>query len=318
MELYGTLGPACQSPALLEGLFLAGMTGVRLNLSHTTLKSSEGQLNDLFKAGASAGIAPKLLIDLQGAEMRIGALSAPLTLREGACVSIPLDKGILSACEKGDLISLDDGKLLVQAEAPEESSLYCRVLRGGLLGSRKSIVIQGKTVLLPALTEQDEKALKELKDYNVSGVMVPFARAKKDLLLIRSRLKGQNVLVLAKIESRAGLEKLPELLEECDQCVIARGDLGNAVGLPCLPAVQKNIAKECKAAGRPFIVATELLSSMVGKAVPTRAEVSDIFNAVLDGAAGLMLTNETAVGQYPVAAMDCLFKTAAEGLAYLG
>ena len=212
---------------------------------------------------------------------------------------------------------LDDGRLLVQVTAAETDALTCTVLRGGVLQSRKSIAAPGLTVPSPTLTEEDLQNLKIAKQCGVTGVMLPFVRGAEDIRTLRRALQdagADGIRIFAKIENLTGVQALPELLPLVDEVVIARGDLGNAMPLWELPRCQKQLSAACRAAGVPFMVVTQMLDSMCSRAVPTRAEVSDIYNAVLDGAASVMLTGETAAGQYPVQAMEYLVRTARTAL----
>ena len=318
-DIYGTLGPACADADTLEQMFRNGMTGVRLNLSHVTLRQAAVQVEALKIAAARCEKQPKLLIDMQGPELRIGALPQALPLAEGQTVALgeelPLPKAVLEALEPGQELLLDDGKLLLRCE----TAVRARVVRGGMLQSRKSVALPGKNVRLPALTESDRENIAVAKDYGVTGVMQPFVRCPEDLRAVREALDaagGENIRLFAKIESREGLEDLPELMDESDEIVIARGDLGNAMPLWQLPAAQKHIAALCRAAGKPFMVVTQMLASMERSPVPTRAEVSDIFNAVLDGAASVMVTGETAVGRFPAETIEFLTKTVLEAEKY--
>ena len=306
IDIYGTLGPACSDAATLEEMLRLGMTGVRLNLSHVTLPESAPLVEALREAGRRAGVQPKLLIDMQGPELRIGKLPAPLKLREGESVSpaaLHLPEAVLSCLTPGQELLLDDGKLLLVSEGDT-----LRVLRGGTLQSRKSAALPGREIRLPALTESDRGNLAVAKDYGVTGVMQPFVRSREDLEEVRAALP-EGLRLFAKIESLAGVEQLPALMEAADEIVIARGDLGNAVPLWELPVLQKRISAACRRKGVPFMVVTQMLASMEHSAVPTRAEVCDICNAVMDGAASVMVTGETAVGEYPVEVIRYLANT---------
>lgn len=198
---------------------------------------------------------------------------------------------------------LDDGAMLLEVTAPRRA----RVLRGGTLGSRKGLTVEGLEYEAPPLTPRDCENLRAARDFGVTAVMQSFTRSARDIAAVRSALGGEaGIRVFAKVESREGVEAMPELLPASDMIVIARGDLGAAFGIYALPPLQKRLAAACRAAGAPFMVVTQLLYSMQQNPVPTRAEVSDIYNAVLDGAAALMLTNETAAGKYPAEAMRAL------------
>ena len=309
VDVYGTLGPACASADVLEDMLRQGMTGVRLNLSHVTLPEAAPMVEALREAGRRCGCTPKLLIDMQGPELRICSLPAPIELREGETVPLSfVPAPIREVIGAGQEILLDDGKLLLRAADGEKA----RVLRGGTLASRKSIALPGLDLHLPPLTAADRDNLALAREYGVTGVMQPFVRCRADLQALREALDengGAAIRIFAKIENREGVAHLEELLPAADEIVIARGDLGNSGPLWELPALQKTIAAACRSAKKPFMVVTQMLASMERSPVPTRAEVSDIFNAVLDGAASVMLTGETAVGAYPVDAIRYLAQT---------
>lgn len=321
MDIYGTIGPSCTDPEILEQMFRAGMTGMRINLSHTTLIESSDKIRMIQKAAAHAGTKTELLIDLQGPELRIGKLNHPLSIEEGQRVrlgdgGIPVPASVLSAIRPHDELLLDDGKLLLRADGDNE---VC-VIRGGLLESRKSIAIVGRSIDAPALTQQDRENIRRASDVGVSAVMQPFVRSREDLIEVRQALDdcgSRDIRLFAKIENLAGIHNLTEFFGYADEIVIARGDLGNAVPLWTLPAVQKEIAEKCRAAKVPFMVVTQMLASMEQRPVPTRAEVSDIFNAVLDGAGSVMVTAETAIGAYPVEAIRYMANTVRAALEYL-
>ena len=324
LEIYGTLGPSCRNVETLEQMLNLGMTGLRLNLSHITLAEAEPLLEALQQASQRAGIRPQLLIDMQGPEIRVGVMSSPTHLIEGKNIllnqrgGIPLPKVVTDVLEPGVELWMDDGKLRVEVfEA--NGGLRGRVIRGGVLLSRKSVAVPGCQLWLPALTESDRENLRSAKDYGVTGVMQPFVRSREDLEAVRAELNEngcEGVRLFAKIENRVGLEQLEELLPACDEIVIARGDLGNAVPLWELPRVQKEIAALCRSRGKAFMVVTQMLASMEHSPVPTRAELSDIFNAVLDGAASVMVTGETATGKWPVETIRYLTETVRQAEAY--
>ena len=324
MEIYGTLGPACHSKEILTSMFRAGMTGMRLNLSHTALRESSPLIDTFHAAAEEAGVIPKLLIDMQGPELRIGALSHDVTLRDGEMVTlgeggIPIPDCVLSAVRPGSSILLDDGKILLVAERTCGNHLQAAVMRGGILSGRKSIAIPGEEISRPAMTEMDLANIADARMFGVTGIMQPFVRSRDDLITVRRALSKagcSNIRLFAKIENLDGVRKIDELLPWADEIVIARGDLGNAVPLWTLPAVQKDLAEKCRHFGTPFMVVTQMLASMEKNPVPTRAEVSDIFNAVLDGASSVMVTGETAVGQYPVEVIDFLARTVREAQKY--
>ena len=312
-DIYGTLGPACSDEDTLMAMLQSGMTGVRLNLSHTTLADAAPQIRRVLALAERCGVSVRLLTDLRGPELRVGPLKAPVELLRGDAVrlgpgGLPVPEAVLPHLRPGQRVLLDDGKLLLTVTGGRDA----RVDRGGVLRSRKSLALEGVEVTAPALTAEDREDLALAGALGVTGVMQPFVRGAADLREVRAAMEAAgcpHLRLLAKIENRAGAEKLPELLTECDEIVIARGDLGNAVPLWELPGLQKRIAAVCRAAGVPFMVVTQMLASMESRPVPTRAEVSDVFNAVLDGAASVMLTGETAAGAYPAEAMAYMVKT---------
>ena len=341
LDIYGTIGPACRETAVLQKMFEAGMTGIRLNLSHVTLEESAPLIENLHKAAAEAGVSPQLLIDMQGPELRAGRME-PLPLHEGETVflgnrcnapgsttdsdtthdvgnlqplpKVPVPDSIVPFLAEGQEVLLDDGKILLEVSAQTEGGAFCRIIRGGTLTGRKSIALPGVSIRTPTMTETDLANIRVAKEYGVTAVMQPFVRDRQDIETVRQALLeagAGDIRIFAKIENMDGVKCLDELLPVSDEIVIARGDLGNAVPLWELPAVQKMIAEKCRNAGVPFMVVTQMLASMEKSAVPTRAEVSDIFNAVLDGASSVMVTGETAVGQYPVDVISYLAKTAA-------
>lgn len=324
VEIYGTLGPACRAQETLTAMFRAGMTGLRLNLSHTGLAAAEEVLAQVREAAERCGVRPRLLIDMQGPELRVGILPASLPLEAGAQVllgeDIPLPPEVPPLLTPGQEVLLDDGKLLLRVLEPREGGALAAVERGGLLRSRKSLALPGRDLRLPAMTAMDRANLLLAKDCGVTGVMQPFVRSREDLEEVRQALDaagGQDIRLFAKIESLEGTVNLEKLLPAADEIVIARGDLGNTGPLWKLPALQKSISAACRHEKKPFMVVTQMLASMEQNPVPTRAEISDIFNAVLDGASSVMVTGETAVGKYPVEVIRYLANTVREAEEYL-
>lgn len=368
VKIYGTLGPACQDEKILTEMFALGMTGMRLNLSHVTLAESGELIGKMKQAAESCGVKPQLLIDLQGPELRTGAVAEPILLKNEEIVEIcaAADQKVVEFLEKnreeltetadkkknsesslvqnrtsaqrmparielpditipylipGQEILLDDGKIhLKVVENPENRKMgsgekrryFAKVLWGGLLKSRKSAAFPGAKINSPTLTKADLENIRLAKEMGVTGVMQPFVRGREDLECVKNALQeagAEEVKLFAKIENLDGVRKLEELLPGADEIVIARGDLGNAVHLWDLPSVQREISQKCLATGKPFMVVTQMLASMERNPVPTRAEVNDIFHAVLDGASSVMVTGETAAGDYPVEVIRYLVNT---------
>lgn len=322
----------------------------RIQTAHRIYREKQrqsGQEKERSDRG-NMSVKPEILMDLQGPELRIGTLEQEKEVREGDYVllctdpalspqkksgmentetrcSIPVPELLFSYLKDGTELLLDDGKLLLQVEKTAEVaykttsySIKCRVLRGGMLKSRKSIAVPGVAIDTPTLTACDLDNISQAQKYGITGVMLPFVRGKEDLIALSDALRrvgtpdaqGKNAIrIFAKIENMDGVRRLPELLPYCDEIVIARGDLGNAMPLWELPVVQEEIAAYCRKNNKPFMVVTQMLASMEHAPVPTRAEVSDIFRAVNSGASSVMVTGETAAGEYPVEVMEYLANT---------
>lgn len=325
MNIYGTLGPACCNVQTLERMLRAGMAGARLNLSHCSIDEAAPMIASLHEAAGNVGVRAELLIDMQGPELRIGSLGTPMELAAGECLTlgasaVPVPEAVLPHLLPGQELLLDDGKILARVTENRGDRAEATVLRGGVLRGRKSICLCGVYIETPVLTGMDLENIKKAADYGVTWLMQPFVRRREELEAVRSALDekgGENIRIMAKIESVEGVENIGQIIPACDEICIARGDLGNALGLCELPAAQKRLAAQCRAAGRDFTVVTQMLHSMEKSPIPTRAEMSDIFNAVLDGAASLMLTGETAVGAYPVEAVEYLVSCARTAEAYI-
>lgn len=325
MNIYGTLGPACSSVQTLERMLAAGMTGVRLNLSHCGIDEAAPMIEALHQAAENLGVKAELLIDMQGPELRIGALDRPMELREGDTFTlgaggVPVPDAVLPHLLPGQDILLDDGKILARVRENRGQAALAAVLRGGILQGRKSICLCGVYVQTPVLTGMDIENIRKAAAYGVTWLMQPFVRRAQELEAVRAALDengGKGIHIMAKIESIEGVENISEIIGACDEICIARGDLGNALGLCQLPAAQKKLSALCREAGRDFTVVTQMLYSMEKSPIPTRAEMSDIFNAVLDGAASLMLTGETAVGAYPAEAVEYLVRCARAAEEYM-
>ena len=315
MRYYATLGPSCCDTAALSALLRRGVTGFRLNLSHTPLAARTDWIAALHEAERKTGLRAQLMIDLRGPEVRIGDMPVPLPLAEGAAVTlgadIPVDGDVLNALRPGMTVLLDDGAMALTVV----DGGVCRVTRGGTLTGHKSLTLEGVDLRRPALCEADLADLSQAAALGVNAVMQPFVRSADDLRVVRQTMAENGLAdaeLFAKVENQPGLDALPDWLALCDVVTIARGDLGSSLPLERLPAAQKRIAPLCRSRGKPFLVVTQLLHSMIDHPSPTRAEVLDIYNAVLDGADCLMLTGETAQGRYPLESADWLIRVAQE------
>lgn len=339
-KVYGTVGPACCDTEILKQLFEKGMTGIRINLSHVNLSEVTSWIENIREAYAVVKKTnpnqPELemLIDLIGPEMRLGELPSERKLNEGDKLTVmaegktnlfdptelALPRPVFDKLEVGTSILIDDGKILLEVEEKRSRAAECVVVRGGTLYSEKSVAIPGVTFETPTLKDSDIVNIRQAKAYGITGVMLPFVRGKEDLGNLRGALEevdAADMRVYAKIENEVGVQKIEELLPFCDEIVIARGDLGNSIPTWELPVVQAKIANICNKAGVPFMIATQMLASMEHAAVPTRAEASDIYRAVSEGAASVILTGETAAGKYPVESIDFMVKTIKAAEAYV-
>ncbi|MFR4351359.1 MAG: pyruvate kinase [Roseburia sp.] len=329
-KIYGTIGPACHQTDTLVRLFEKGMTGIRINLSHSSLDEAKEWIDNIHEAYKLCGGNPEILMDLRGPELRIGKLSSVRRWEVGEVMTlvgegannlfdpaeIPVPQLILPFLVADREVMMDDGRILLKVEEQfrdkNKVAAKCSVVRGGILKSGKSIALTSSKLYPPTLTESDLHNISRIKRYGITGVMLPFVRNKEDLENLKQNLKKYEVeetRIFAKIENMDGVKCIEELLPHCDEIVVARGDLGNAIPLWELPVVQERIAGICRAQNKPFMVVTQMLASMEESAVPTRAEVSDIFRAVREGAASVMLTGETAAGRYPVEAMMYMANT---------
>ncbi len=320
-QIYATFGPACKEEQILKEMIKAGMTGMRLNLSHTTLLESEDYIYAYQKVAKECGVKPQILIDMQGPELRIGNLQEAICLKEGEEIIlakeevIPIPEIVIRETFIEDELLLDDGKIKMKVIEVRNDFLKAVVLRGGVLYGRKSIKNINRNIKMPVLTEHDIENIRLAKKYGITALMQPFVLNGEDLDYVRRVLKqydAEDIFIFAKIENRIGVRNLEQILPNADVLIIARGDLGNDIPLWELPRVQKEIEIICKKYNKPYIVVTQMLASMEQNPVPTRAEVSDIFHAVYHGAYGVMITGESAIGKYPVEAVSYLVNTAKE------
>jgi len=318
-RIIATLGPAVADPGVLQRLLAAGTDAVRLNFSHGTHEDHARSIVRLREAAAGLGRPVAIIADLCGPKLRTGPLAAgPVELREGepftlTARDVPGDAHetglswpeLARDVRVGDALLLDDGALELSVESTDGTDVRCRVVRGGLLGARKGINLPHTPVSAPALTQKDRADLAFGLSQGIDAVMLSFVRRPEDLQETRAlmRAAGADALLYAKIERAEAVARVDALLPHCDGIVVARGDLGVEIPLEGVPPAQKLLIDKALQAGKLCITATQMLKSMVESSRPTRAEVSDVANAVLDGSDGLLLTEETAAGRYPVEAV---------------
>jgi pyruvate kinase len=326
-----TIGPACSEPDVLEKLVQAGMDLARLNFSHGTHSGHLGSLREIRRLSKKFSQPVAVIQDLSGPKIRTGEIfSGELSLQPGAVVRltgrkmkgggdiIPVTYNSLARdVERGDRILLADGDIELRVERRDARDVFCKVVAGGMLGERKGVNIPARNLRLKPLTKRDHKDLNFGLSHGVDMVALSFVRSAKDIRSLKRIISraGRDTPVIAKIEKPEAVERIDEIIEEADGLMVARGDLGVEIPLEDVPAVQKLLIRKANAAGKPVITATQMLRSMKDSKRPTRAEVADVANAVLDGTDALMLSEETAVGRYPVEAVRMMDRIAraAEG-----
>jgi pyruvate kinase len=317
-----TLGPSSTEPAVLRKMALAGMDVARLNFSHGDEATHRGTVRLVRQIARATGRQIALLQDLQGPKIRTGRLAAPLVrLVRGKEVmltarsvvgderTIPVSHPeIIEAAQHGDRVLLSDGMIELRVVEPDGTAARCRVVRGGLLGERKGVTIPGRALQLPALTEKDREDLALGAELGFDWVALSFVRTASDIEACKRELEslGWRVPVIAKLEKAEAIRNLRAILRVVDGVMVARGDLGVELALGEVPAVQKDIIHRANRAGVPVITATEMLESMITSNRPTRAEASDVANAIWDGTDAVMLSAETSTGAHPVDAVRAM------------
>jgi pyruvate kinase len=322
-KIVCTLGPASSSREMIRALVAAGLDMARINMSHGSQESHARTIDLVREAGREVGRPLAVLADLAGPKIRVGDLAAPIELTPGQRVvfvpegsesdgEIPTTYADLARdLRPGNQVLLDDGLLELKAVASEGERAILTVVRGGELRQRKGINLPGVEVGAPSLTPKDEDDLRFALDRGVEYLGLSFVRRAQDVARVQQLAQGR-ALVIAKIEKARALDAIEEILEEADGVMVARGDLGVELPFEQVPLAQKRIIQAANFSGRPVITATQMLESMIEHPRPTRAEASDAANAVLDGSDALMLSGETAVGRYPVQAVEALVRVASE------
>ncbi|HEX6939348.1 MAG TPA: pyruvate kinase [Longimicrobiales bacterium] len=322
-KVVATVGPATASRDMIMALARAGVDVFRLNLAHGTAEAHGEVVRYVRDAGRAIGKPIAILADLAGPKIRIGRLPEPVPLVDGAGVVLaPEDhaaagelpttyRPLARDVSPGDRILLDDGLLELRVEDVDPPRVFCRVIRGGLLRSGKGMNLPGVQVSAPALTEKDLHDLEFAIDAEVDYIGLSFVQRAEDILDLRSRIPD-GLLIVAKIEKDTALENIEPILVASDAVMVARGDLGVELPFEQVPMAQKKIIQLANLYGRPVITATQMLESMIEAPRPTRAEASDVANAVFDGTDAIMLSGETAVGKYPVLAVEAMVRIAGE------
>jgi pyruvate kinase len=328
-KIVATIGPASDSPAMIRKLMLAGMNVARLNFSHGNYADHSQRIQRLREASAALDLPLMLLQDLQGPKIRVGDLPpAGMLLTEGdglTLVPIADDTGqpntvgidypdIAEEAAAGTQVLLDDGLLELRVEKIVGQAVHCQVIEGGILKSHKGVNFPTLNLRLPSMTDKDKRDLDFGIEQGVDLISLSFVRKPEDIQALKALLqeKGANIPVLAKLEKPQAIANLEAIVAECDAIMVARGDLGVEMSPEKVPLIQKRIIHLCNQKGIPVITATQMLDSMIHNPRPTRAEASDVANAIMDGTDAVMLSGESAVGDYPVEAVKMLARIARE------
>lgn len=325
-KIVCTLGPATDSPAILRSVLHAGMNVARFNFSHGTHDEHLGRLDLLRSVARQEGCAVATMLDTQGPEIRLGCFTGgqahlvtgkafTLTTRKllgnNSIGSVSFD-GLPQAVSPGDEIFLDDGNIILKVESTVGDQVKCLIVEGGIISDRKKVNLPGIVVELPSLTEKDVRDIEFAIENEFDYIAASFVRSARDVLAIKKILEEYRapIKIIAKIENRQGVENLDEILKVADGLMVARGDLGVEIPTEEVPLLQKRMISKCNAVGKPVITATQMLDSMIRNSRPTRAEASDVANAILDGTDAVMLSGETAVGKFPVEAVKTMHRIA--------
>lgn len=337
-KMICTIGPASEDMETLEKVMLAGMNASRHNFSHGDHEEHRGRMVKVREIAKKLNREVAIILDTKGPEIRTGKFEpnkvelvkgTEFTIYAGD-MSVVGDttkcavtyEGLANDVKPGNTILIDDGLVGLTVKSVEGNAVKCEVQNTGLVGTHKGVNVPGVSIKLPALTEKDASDLIFGCEMGVNMIAASFIRKEEDVKAIRKLLDengGERILICSKIENQEGVDNIDSILEASDAIMVARGDLGVEIPIENVPAVQKMIIKKCNAAGKPVITATQMLDSMIRNPRPTRAEVSDVANAILDGTDAIMLSGESANGTYPVEAVSTMAKIAEEterGLEY--
>ncbi|WP_129715086.1 pyruvate kinase [Pedobacter sp. SYP-B3415] len=324
-KIVATLGPASQKPDVLYSMFNAGLDVCRLNFSHGSQADHQVVLDTIKDLNQKHGYNVGILADLQGPKIRIGQV------KDGGINLINGTKTIITTKEcigdddriyitypnfpkdvqENEIILLDDGKLQMRVlETNLEDEVVCEVVHGGILTSRKGVNLPNTKVSIPSLTKEDRENLEFVLQNDVEWIGLSFVRKAEDIIELKKIIaeRGKSARVIAKIEKPEAIANIDEIIEVTDGVMVARGDLGVEMPMEEVPLLQKMIVQKCRAASKPVIIATQMLESMITTPRPTRAEVNDVANSVLDGADAVMLSGETSVGEFPLIVIETMQK----------
>jgi pyruvate kinase len=324
-KIVATLGPASSDRSVIASLFTAGADVFRINMSHTTHERMRELVSAIRAVEAEHGRPIGILVDLQGPKLRVGKFADnPATLIKGETFALDADPApgdaarvqlphpeIFAAVEPGHALLLDDGKIRLVATAVEDDRILTRVEVGGKLSDRKGVSLPDSTIPFSALAAKDRSDLEAALDTGIDWVALSFIQRPEDIAEAKKITRGRAA-VMAKIEKPQAVHRLDEIMDLADALMVARGDLGVEMPLEKVPGVQKQMTRAGRRDGKPVVVATQMLESMITSPVPTRAEVSDVSTAIFEGADAIMLSAESAAGQYPVEAVATMNRIAEE------
>ncbi|MEL7037657.1 MAG: pyruvate kinase [Cyanobacteria bacterium J06592_8] len=329
-KIVATIGPASRDPETLKQMIFAGMNVARLNFSHGSYEDHAGTVKMLRQVSEELDVPITLLQDLQGPKIRVGQLpDGPIELVSGEYLTlVPVDEYnnqpntvsidypfLADEAEPGAQILLDDGLLELKIEEISGKAVKCKIIEGGLLKSRKGVNLPSLILQLPSMTEKDKQDLEFGLSQDIDWVSLSFVRQAEDVRYLKAFLAERGAdqkPVMAKIEKPQAIANLEAIVDECDGLMVARGDLGVEMSPEKVPLLQKQIIRLCNQKGIPVITATQMLESMINNPRPTRAEASDVANAVIDGTDAVMLSGESAVGHFPVKAVEMLARITAD------
>lgn len=316
-KIIATLGPATESKEMLAKLIVAGVDILRLNMAHASHQWVDDAMWFIREASSEVGRHVGVMMDVKGPEIRTGVVAAPIELETDSLFEFHIESaeptgdipavsvnyhGLPNDVEIGRTVLVDSGLIQMRVEAKDESRIRCRVLTPGTLGSKRHINLPGVFVNLPCLTTKDELDLKAGVRAGIDFVALSFVRQAEDVHTLRRYLDGlgSTAKIISKIEDQAGVRNMREIIQASDAIMVARGDLGIEIDYHRLPLVQTELVAMCQAEGKPVIIATHLLETMISSPMPTRAEISDVSNAIREQADAVMLSGETTVGKYPL------------------
>ena len=326
-KIVCTIGPACSQEKTLREMCLAGMNVARLNFSHGTHETHLENIEMLKRIRSELERPLAIMLDTKGPEYRLGLFkNGKETLRTGDTFAFTTEdvegdatrvsvsyKGLPLEMSAGDRILVNNGLLIFEVQSVSDTDVHCRVLAGGEISNRKSMSFPGKVLKQTYLSEQDKKDLLFGIENDVDYIACSFVSTAQDICDVKDFLAAngaRKISLIAKIENRAGVENIEQICAECDGIMIGRGDMGVEIPFEELPAIQKSLITKCRMMGKRVITATEMLESMISNPRPTRAEISDVANAVFDGTSAIMLSGETAAGKYPVLTVETMSRIA--------